>query len=463
MSNHDNNWAMDAIIYQIFPDRFFNGDKRNDPESVESWGNPPTTNNYFGGDLQGIINKLDYLDELGVNCLYLNPIFKAGTNHRYDTIDYYQIDPFLGDPDVFRELISKMHEKKMRIILDGVFNHCGKGFWAFEDLRKNEEKSKYKDWFNVRYFPVSENPLNYDTCGGCYYLPKFNHQNEQLEKYLLDVAVYWLNEFGIDGWRLDTPARVPMSFWKKFHEKVREVSTDCYLVGELWRDAAQWVKGDLFDGCTNYLLRDLIVDFFSKRILDAEDFSFELDSLLSRLGTGSYYMMNLLGCHDTPRVRTLFKGEDLRLALAITFQMTFPGIPLIYYGDEIGMTGEGDPDCRRTMEWDDKKWNRDIYHLYRSMIRIRKDYKSLRKGTFQTLLAFNSLIAYKRVSGEEEFVVILNPGPAVASIRIPLESNSTDWFNVLSSQNTYHAENGCLFFEEFKSGDSVLLCNDHRN
>ena len=150
MSNHNNDWAMDAIIYQIFPDRFFNGDKRNDPEGVESWGNPPTTNNYFGGDLQGIVDKLGYLNDLGVNCLYLNPIFKASTNHRYDTIDYYQIDPILGDHNVFKDMVNKLHDQHMKIILDGVFNHCGKGFWAFEDLRKNEEKSKYKDWFKDR-------------------------------------------------------------------------------------------------------------------------------------------------------------------------------------------------------------------------------------------------------------------------------------------------------------------------
>lgn len=457
------NWFKDAIIYQIFPDRFFNGDNNNDPKNIESWGNPPTRINYFGGDLQGIINKIDYLHNLGINSLYLNPIFKADTNHKYDTIDYYEIDPSFGDFETINNLITEAHKKNIKIILDGVFNHCGIGFHAFVDLIEKKEKSKYVDWFKVRYFPINSNPLNYFTFGGCHYLPKFNHSNPEVKKYLFDVAIYWLNKFGIDGWRLDVPFRIPKSFWKEFRKTVKCINPNCYLVGEMLRDASEWVKGDIFDGCTNYQLRELIISFFSKGKLDAEDFSYELNSLLSRLGNGSFYMMNLLGCHDTPRIRTIFKGEDTRLAMAIIFQFTFVGIPLIYYGDEIGLNGKNDPDCRRTMEWDRKRWNRNIFDIYKTMIKLRNQYISLRRGSFETLLTFDKLIAYKRVYEDEEFISILNPGPSVIKIHIPTESKSKIWFDVLSKGNKYSTENGKLYFSEVEPDRSILLCNKLNN
>jgi cyclomaltodextrinase len=450
-------WAADTIMYQIFPDRFFNGDPSNDPEEKEIWGNAPTTTNFFGGDLKGILDKLDYLVDLGVDCLYLNPIFSAETNHRYDTVDYYEIDPMLGKTKDFHDFVNTLHHRGIKIILDGVFNHCSSQFPPFLDVVKNEKDSRYVNWFTVTDFPVREKPLNYAACGGCAYLPKFNHADQQVEDYLLAVGMHWLEEYGIDGWRLDTPQRVPKTFWKKFNRKMHEVSRDCYLIGELWRDAGAWINQDIFDGCTNYPLRELIISFFSERSLDAEDFSYELESLLSRLGPASFSMMNLLGCHDTPRIRTIFNGEDQDLLSAIVFQMTFIGIPLIYYGDEIGMTGRRDPDCRRTMEWDEDKWNGQIHSLYKELIQIRKEHPSLRRGSFQPLLTFDGLFAFKRQKDDEEIIVVLNPGSAVINIKVPVKSETTHWVSLIDSEREYQTTDGSLFFAEIGKNDWLLL------
>lgn len=457
MDAQNKNWAVDTVMYQIFPDRFYNGDLSNDPPNLEFWGNQPTTDNFFGGDLKGIQAKLDYLVDLGIDCIYLNPIFKAATNHRYDTVDYYQIDAALGSNAEFREFIEALHDRGIKLILDGVFNHCSNQNSAFLDVVNRERNSKFLDWFTINSHPIIEKPLNYATCGGCFYLPKFNHANPQVVQYLLDVGTFWLREYGIDGWRLDTPQRVPKDFWRKFRQETRKASPDCYLVGEFWRESSHWVREGIFDGCTNYPLRELIIAFFSERSLDAEDFSYEIDSLLSRLGSAGYAMMNLLGCHDTPRIRTIFGAEDQNLLLAIVFQMTFVGIPLVYYGDEIGMTGGRDPDCRRTMEWDDSKWNKQIHSLYKNLIGIRKQHQSLRRGSYQPLAAFDSFFAFKRHLGNEEIIVLFNPGPAVIDIRIPVQSDNSEWISLLSPEIRYQTEDGYLILDQFKKNDWLIL------
>lgn len=426
-------WVVDAVFYQIFPDRFCNGDPSNDPAGVEPWGALPTRSNWLGGDLQGIIARLGYLQDLGINALYLNPVFRARTNHRYDTCDYFQVDPILGSNAVLKALVAEAHRRSMRVILDGVFNHCGDGFWAFEDLVARGPASPYADWFHVRSYPISAADQSYYTCGGAPYLPKLNLDHPPVQEYILKVACYWLQEAGIDGWRLDVPFKVPFAFWRKFRRMVKAINPDAYLVGEVWREAAPWVQGDIFDGTTNYRLRELILDYVATSVLDAEDFAFEVEMLTQAHGAAAPTMLNLLGSHDTPRILTVLNGDVNRLLIALTFLMTTTGAPLVYYGDEVGLPGGADPDCRRAMEWDPARWNMRIHRAYRRLIALRHAHPALRRGRTQKLFTFEGVYAYRRVYAGDEVVVILNPRSSLRNVILPL-GGAVVWRDAFTGQ-----------------------------
>jgi len=449
-------WVPDAIFYQIFPDRFHNGDPSHDPPGTEPWRNLPTRKNFFGGDLKGILEKLDYLQDLGVNALYLTPIFRARTNHRYDTCDYFEVDPAFGSNDLLKELVHELHRRDMRIILDGVFNHCGDGFWAFEDVKARGAASPYADWFMVRSYPIRASPPSYYTCGGAPNLPKLNLNHRPVQEYILKVATYWLEEAGIDGWRLDVPFKIPLAFWREFRATVKAVNPQAYLVGEVWREAGPWVRGDTFDGTTNYRLRELIVDYCASNILDAEDFAFEVGMLRQAHGKAAPAMLNLLGSHDTPRILTVLRGDVDRLLVALAFLMTTVGAPLIYYGDEIGLCGDMDPDCRGTMEWDEARWNHRIHDSYRKLIGLCRAHPALRRGRFETLLTFNSVYAYRRVYQEDEVIVILNPGATVTDLAIPTGSRADVWHDVWRGQERT-ATKGMLLFDCVPAVSSTVL------
>jgi len=230
-------WVSDAIFYEIFPDRFSNGDLSNDPPEVTPWGSTPTRDNFFGGDLQGIINRLQYLEELGITALYLTPVFKARTNHKYDTCDYLSVDPIFGTTELLRSLVAAAHERGIRVILDAVLNHCGDGFWAFEDVREKGASSNYRDWFFATSYPISLNPPNYQTCCGAWSLPKLNTSNPEVQDHLLNVASYWIEECDIDGWRLDTPWKLPVDFLRRFRDRVKCAKPEAYIVGEAYVDS----------------------------------------------------------------------------------------------------------------------------------------------------------------------------------------------------------------------------------
>lgn len=439
-------WVPDAIFYQIFPDRFCNGDSANDPLGTEPWGNPPTRENFFGGDLQGVLEKLDYLQGLGVNALYLNPIFRAQTNHKYDTCDYFEVDPAFGSNDLLKELVRELHWRDMRIILDGVFNHCGDGFWAFEDVKARGTASPYADWFIVRSYPIRASPPSYYAFGDTPYMPKLNLNHRPVREYVLEVATYWLEEAAIDGWRLDVPFKISLAFWREFRAAVKAVSPRAYLVGEIWREAGPWVQGDTFDGVTNYRLRELILDYCATNLLDAEDFAFELDMLRQSHGNAAPTMLNLLGSHDTPRILTVLRDDVDRLLIAVAFLMTTVGAPLIYYGDEIGLCGDMDPDCRRTMEWDEARWDPRISEAYRKLIGLRRAHPALRRGRVETLLTFDGVYAYRRVHEGDEVIVILNPRSAVTDLAIPTRSHANVWHEMWTGREQ-RAANGMLRFD----------------
>jgi len=449
-------WVPGAIFYQIFPDRFCNGDRSNDAPGTQLWGNRPTRENFFGGDLQGILDKLDYLQDLGVTALYLNPIFRARTNHKYDTCDYFEVDPAFGSNDVLKELVRDLHRRDMRIILDGVFNHCGDGFWAFEDVKARGAASPYADWFIVRSYPIRTKPPSYYTFGGAPYLPKLNLNHRPVQEYILKVATYWLQEAAIDGWRLDVPCRIPLAFWREFRAAVKALNPQAYLVGEVWREARPWIQGDTFDGITNYRLRELILDYCATNVLDAEGFAFELHVLRQAHDNAAPAMLNLLGSHDTPRILTVLRGDVDRLLIAVAFLITTVGVPVIYYGDEIGLCGDMDPDCRRTMVWDEAQWNRRIYDAYRKLIHLRRAHPALRRGRFETLLTFDRVYAYRRLYEEDEVTIVLNPGSAVADLAIPTGSDTSVWYDLWTGQQRTAAD-GMFVFDHVPAVSFAVL------
>jgi cyclomaltodextrinase len=413
-------WVQDAIFYQIFPERFANGDPGNDPPDVAPWGAPPTRQNFFGGDLQGILDRLPYLEDLGVTALYLTPIFKGRTNHKYDTSDYFQVDPAFGDLPLLRRLVEAAHQRGLRIILDAVFNHCGDGFWAFEDLARCGESSAYRDWFFPSAFPLSADPLNYQTCGGASFLPKLNLHNPQVRQHLLGAAVYWLEAAGIDGWRLDVPWKAPLDFWREFRRVVKAANPQAYIVAEAWRDVLPWLQGDTSDAVMNYPLRDYLLDYCARDAMDAEDLDYFIRRQHTEYGPAAASQLTLLGSHDTPRLLTLCGGDLRRLILAITLQFTLPGVPMVYYGDEVGLPGDNDPDCRRCMPWNVSQWEPRIHQAHRRLIRARRQHPALRRGAFTSLLTFNAVYAYARHTPDDQVLVVLNPRQALPEVALPL-------------------------------------------
>jgi|LDZU01.1.fsa_nt_gi glycosidase len=454
-------WIKDAIFYQIFPDRFANGDTSNDPASITPWGSNPTADNYFGGDLKGIIDHLDYLQGLGINALYLTPIFQAKSNHKYDTYDYYKIDPAFGDECTFKFLIEESHRRGMKIVLDGVFNHCGYDSVLFNDVREKGQGSKYSSWFNIYSYPVDKNEVNYQSCGGTWYLPKLNLENPDAREYLLDIARYWIREYGIDGWRLDVPWKVPISFWREFRRELKTEFPEIYLVGEIWRDPSPWVRGDTFDGVMNYALRNSILDYCVYDRMDAEDFNYELQLQAQIFGSNAPSQLNLLGSHDTPRILTLCSEEISRILLTITFLLTYVGAPMIYYGDEIGLSGGNDPDCRKCMPWDhESEWNLTIKRYYERLIQARLDHIALRRGNFLPLFIFNGIYAFQRHFENDIALIILNPRKAYYDIKIPYKAEymrkNVIWCDLMTG-NKYVSKNQQIHIDFLDSMTSLIL------
>ena len=263
-------WVKHAIFYQIFPDRFARSQRTQHPPGLQfkPWGSPPEDQGFQGGDLYGILDHLDYLTDLGISAIYLNPIFTSAANHRYHTFDYFQVDPLLGGNEALRELLTEAHKRDIKIVLDGVFNHASRGFWPFHHILENGSNSPYLDWFVVKDWPLrpyihdKENPHNYKAWMNMPGLPEFNTLNPAVRSYIFKIARYWL-EFGIDGWRLDVPADIDDdTFWKEFRNVVKNVNPEAYICGEIWVNSQRWLQGDQFDGVMNYLITSPLINFF---------------------------------------------------------------------------------------------------------------------------------------------------------------------------------------------------------
>ncbi len=420
-------WVSEAVFYQIFPDRFANGDPSNDPVNVKPWGSLPTRFGFQGGDLQGILQKLDYLLDLGINAIYLNPIFMAASTHRYDTIDYLRIDPKLGEMKDFHALVDAAHRHGVRIILDGVFNHCARGFFAFNDIMENERESPYLDWFFVHRFPLRAygpgEARNYKAWWGIKSLPKFNTNNPHVRRYLFNVARYWIEQ-GADGWRLDVPNEIDDdSFWAEFRSTVRSANPDAYILGEIWDLNPRWVDDQHFDGLMNYPARTALLDYLNDRS-SPEQFCQALEQIVAAYPAENIpAMYNLLGSHDTERILTMLGGNVNKLRLAFLLQFALPGAPAIYYGDEVGLEGWKDPDCRKAFPWNEAQWIPGLRDWVKTLVAVRKGSPILQKGSFTPLpaLDFPNGVVFARSYNNEQVIIAVNPGPSSASFAIPVK------------------------------------------
>ncbi len=419
-------WVEDAVFYQIFPDRFANGDPSNDLPGMESWESPPTAHGFQGGDLRGIIQNIDYLLDLGINALYLNPIFQATSTHRYNTTDYFKIDSKIGTMHDFHALLEVAHENNIRIILDGVFNHCGRGFFAFNDLLENQERSLYKNWFHVSKFPIDAyspgDAQDYLTWWKYKSLPKFNTSNPDTRQYLLDVAHYWIEQ-GADGWRLDVPNEIDDdSFWSEFRQVVKKANPEAYILGEIWDVNPRWVGDTHFDGLMNYPARELILNFITGKI-NASQFMERIQKLLTVYPRENVYANYLpLGTHDTERVMTVAGGDARKVMLAFLCQFALPGTPAIYYGDEIGLDGGKDPASRKAFPWNSEKWNLDLRNFVQKLIHLRCSQAVLRRGNFTSLLTEDSrgCFAFARTLGQEKIIVAVNASGTRRNIHLSI-------------------------------------------
>ncbi|MEJ5352045.1 MAG: glycoside hydrolase family 13 protein [Melioribacteraceae bacterium] len=542
-------WAKEAVWYQIFPERFFNGDKSNDPKPEDlkgswpyfvpdGWQIHPWTSDWYelqswekntgmdfyrnaglrryGGDLQGVIDKLDYLKELGVTAIYLNPIFEAPSLHKYDASMYHHVDNNFGpDPEgdrkiwqtenpadpstwwwtsadkLFLKLIEEAHSRNIKIIIDGVFNHTGTTFWAFQDILKNQQNSPYKDWYVIKKWDNPETPENefdYQGWYGVKDLPEIREDEngivEAPANHIHAVVKRWMDPNndgnpadGIDGWRLDVADMVSHKFWQKFRKWVREINPEAYLVGEVWwknwrndemYNAAPWLKKE-FDAVMNYRFTRAIKNLiFSKKYFTGIDgFVDTIKTMMNQYGENFYVMMNLLGSHDTERLASLIVNPDnlydhngnpaqnpefdvrkpneeerRKQKLAVAIQFTFPGAPHIYYGDEAGMWGGDDPDCRKPMVWKEFKYDAEkshpfgksrisdnvsfddsLFNWYKKLALLRNQNKILSLGKIHFIpIKEKKLLVYKREYDKSEILVVAN----IDSIETEIELNTFD-------------------------------------
>ncbi len=420
-------WVQDSVFYQIFPDRFANGDPSNDPPNVQSWGDRPTIWGFQGGDLKGIIQKLDYLSDLGVNAIYLNPIFQATSNHRYNPTDYFQIDSRLGSMDDFLILLHRVHDRGMRIILDGVFNHCGRGFFAFLDVMENQEHSSYQDWFHIKRFPLEPykpgNARNYLGWWKLKSLPKFNTDNPKVRQYIFDVARYWV-DLGIDGWRLDVPNEIDDDgFWGEFRQVVKSSNPEAYLLGEIWTVDPRWVGPQHFDGLMHYPLRSLILELIKDEKIEVPEFIDKAGHMHSVYpGENSSAQWLTLGTHDTPRIATVVKGDHRKVKLAFLILFSLPGAPAIFYGDEIGLEGGKDPDCRRAFPWEEDQWDRELRDFVKKLIRLRGEHAVLRRGELQFIEGpGQDIVVVSRTLDGSAMLLAFNPRDRLITCQLPVE------------------------------------------
>ena len=459
-------WMRGAVIYQIFPERFYNGDPELNPEGVDAWGTQPHWLRYQGGDLIGIAEKADYLADVGIDVVYLNPVFSSPSTHKYNTIDYYRVDDHFGGNEALDRLVERLHNRDIKLILDASFNHCHPSFFAFADLIAQGSDSAYRDWFVVDDYPVSvtvrpgqmvnaglSNPdahlehlrrlheetgmrllevegdgpaieTNYECWYGEPSMPRLNLANFETCRYFLDVATHWITEHGIDGWRMDVARYVDDDFWIDFREAVKDAKPDAYLIAEIMGDASPWLQGDRFDGTMNYTFRELCLDYFATGTSSTVEF---VDGYTRMQGMYAPQVtevnQNLLASHDTERLLHMAGDDAIKARLATAFQLLAQGAPGLYYGDEIGMTGGEEPASRGGFPWHDSElWNQNLLDTVTALTWMRRRHPALRYGDMQFVWHSGDTFAFTRSLDDQRLMVIINRGEARGAVDIPVRS-----------------------------------------
>lgn len=472
-------WVKSAAFYQIFPDRFKKSDRQLTGLNLEAWDASPTFHGFKGGDLYGATERLDYLQDLGINAVYFTPIFSSTANHRYHTHEYFEVDPLLGGDEAFRQFLEAAHARDMKVVIDGVFNHASRSFFPFNHTLENGPLSPYKDWF---YFDQdwlkSGRPLNaypqgpsdmkdpghedpeglkrfgYRCWWGLPALPKLNTSNPEVREYIYKVAQHWI-EMGADGWRLDVPLEIPdREFWQEFRQLVKAKNPDAYIVAEIWHAVPEWLTGDTFDAVMNYALGMDILGYFLGDSLNREVTHNNNYNRIEALSTDDFVsriqhlqkiypqevqlaQMNIMGSHDTPRLLTLASGQRGKLWQALAFMMSFIGAPTLYYGDEIGMEGAHDPDCRRGFPEDPNQGDMETFNFVKKWLALRKEHKTLREGTCDVGRAGESVFVDRKL-GSDRIVTYFNQKDS--SILVPPQDlgplKEGHWKNLWTGQNS---------------------------
>lgn len=411
-------WVSEAVVYNIFPDSFASGYRAISQKSSCVRYRGETSSSLLGGTIGGIRENLDYILELGCNCIYLNPVFVSASYHKYDTLDYFHIDPNRGTDEEFRDLVQKAHGMGIRVIVDGVFNHISWRHPFFQDVLEKGRKSPYFDWFydlpDHPSYPEHGDAADYLCFAYVPEMPKTNTANAELRKYFCKVGQYWIREFDVDGWRLDVANEMDDGFLRAFRDAVKTAKPEALVIGEVWENAAHYLNGNMLDSAMNYDFRRFCSQFFAARCISAEEFDLRVSCLLMR-----YYkqaipaQLNLLDSHDVSRFLTLCGGDRDRMELAVVFQMTFPGMPSVFYGDEKGLEGKEEPEYRRAMDFD----RRDpLEAVYRKLISLRRNHHALKYGEFITLKAKGGLYVFQRKTAGETATIYLNSGSGAESV-----------------------------------------------
>ena len=421
-------WVADTIWYQIFPDRFCRGDQSpkrnklkawNDREHIKGW-------DFFGGDLRGIIEKLPYIRALGITGIYMNPIFFAGTNHKYDTIDYTRIDPDFGTEEDVVELVEKAHALGIRVMLDAVFNHSGTEFFAWKDVWEKGEQSRYFDWFCIEYRPFrrKRGSLKDGRFHGFAFLdtmPKLNTNNPEVTDYFSDICRHWVENWHIDGIRFDVGNEVSHTFLKTMNRRLKALNPELFLLGEIWTDAMEWMRGDEYDSVMNYPLYESFHNFWVDADATSRDLMYAVERSYSLYPEQlNRTIFNFLDTHDTPRAINRCGSEDVffqQLALL----MTLPGSACLYYGTEIALPGSHDPDCRRTMPWDEIEAGHHDQTMaqVKQLIALRADNPQSRgvEILWRHDAANPRLVCFDRPGGDRTLRVWLNGGKTAVPVR----------------------------------------------
>lgn len=412
-------WVRDTVWYQIFPERFCNGNKENDPDWVKPWGYHTVSNlDFYGGDLDGIRQKLPYLQELGITGLYLTPVFESPSSHKYDTTDYRKIDPGFGDEETMKLLVKEAHDRGIRVMLDGVFNHCGSNFLPWRDVMEKGPRSPYYDWFMINRWPCREQEGS--TRDGRYYsfafaerMPKLNTSEKKVRDYFLDTVRYWIETFDIDGLRLDVANEISHLFCRELRQMTKQLKPDFYLLGEIWHDAMPWLGGDEFDAVMNYPFAAAIREFWYRPEKTKSDLEEAIhENLVRYMRQTTEVLFNLLDSHDTDRLIHQTGGNQDLFFQQLAMLFTMPGSPCIYYGTEIAIEGGADPDCRRCMPWDQIAQGNyaEVTEQVKHLIALRKEPAARSvEITFENNNSSDRVVEYVKTGAEgSRLRVVLN-------------------------------------------------------